>query len=86
MFDNYRLLEYNHFMKNQFDSIPAKSEFRNQITVRFEESQEAVPIKLMKSDVNPQNDDGNFGYPGDGFGTDDLADYNRNEGMDYANE
>ena len=26
------------------------------------------------------------GWPGDGSGTDDLADYNQNEAMDYANE
>jgi hypothetical protein len=26
------------------------------------------------------------GWPGDGSGMDDLADYNQNEAMDYANE
>jgi hypothetical protein len=27
-----------------------------------------------------------FGWPGDGSGEDDLADYNANEANDYANE
>ena len=27
-----------------------------------------------------------YGWPGDGSGTDDLADYNTNEADDYCNE
>ena len=51
----------------------------------------------MNDKLDPQNsehelahqtsDEGNqAGWPGDGSGTDDLADYNQNESMDYSNE
>jgi hypothetical protein len=35
--------------------------------------------------VDPQ-DTAEQGWPGDGSGTDDLADYNANEAMDYCDE
>lgn len=36
----------------------------------------------------PDSDDGNdgHGWPGDGSGEDDLADYNQNEADDYRDE
>jgi hypothetical protein len=51
----------------------------------------------MNDKLDPQNessslahqtyDEGNqAGWPGDGSGTDDLADYNQNEANDYSNE
>ena len=50
----------------------------------------------MNEYVDPQNPDRDLiqvqpdevsqGWPGDGSGTDDLADYNQNEADDYSNE
>ena len=50
----------------------------------------------MNHELDPQNPDHELahqtseelhvGWPGDGSGMDDLADYNQNESLDYANE
>ena len=42
-------------------------------------------IKPAATALEPAPYDG-AGWPGDGSGTDDLADYNANEAMDYSGE
>jgi hypothetical protein len=77
-------------MTNDFANIPAENEFRNEMTV---ESQEVAPDSHLEAEYEDRNgcsyeedpSDG-YGWPGDGSGTDDLADYNANEADDYRDE
>jgi hypothetical protein len=75
-------------MTNDFSQIPSESEseseFRNSTTIDPEET----PIGEAYGD-GAGNDEQPYdggGWPGDGSGTDDLADYNANEADDYSNE
>ena len=53
-----------------------------------------MPNEINKYDVAPQIEEitpenspyGGGGWPGDGSGEDDLADYNQNEANDYSDE
>jgi len=58
-------------MTNNFENIPAESEFRDEMTPDPWE--------------NEQPYDG-AGFPGCGDGSDDLADFNADEAMDYCDE
>ena len=70
---------YSNTMTNDFSTISAESNLRDEITVR---SDEYDPV------ANPTDDDTTVdaGWPGDGSGTDDFADYNANEVDDYRDE
>lgn len=59
-------------MKNDFSNISAENEFTGSMTI---EPQESFDDEQQEQ-----------GWPGDGSGTDDLADYNQNEADDYSNE
>jgi len=66
---------------NDFDNVSAESEFRDEMTVLPEEQD--TPLGQVYGDGEDPYDGG---WPGDGSGTDDLADFNANEAMDYLNE
>lgn len=74
---------------NDFSNISAESEFRDEMTVSFEETVspdahlEAQYEERTEVEESPTED---AGWPGDGSGMDDLADYNANEAMDYMGE
>jgi hypothetical protein len=75
---------------NDFSQISSESEFRNEITVTATEVP-AIDAHLemdFEDRVSGQGGDmeENAGWPGDGSGTDDFADYNQNEAADYAGE
>lgn len=75
-------------MTNDFSNIPAESEFRNEITAS---SNEPSPDSMLEMEYEDRNGCGyeqepDQGWPGDGSGLDDLADFNANEASDYQNE
>ena len=64
---------------NDFSNIPSESPLRSLISVRSDE----VPQTFAGEAEQPYD---GVGWPGDGSGTDDLADYNQNEAYDYMGE
>lgn len=76
-------------MTNDFSEIPSESEFRDEMTVA---SNEPGPDSHLEADYEDRQNGGgddefvDAGWPGDGSGTDDLADYNQDEGDDYRDE
>jgi hypothetical protein len=64
---------------NDFSNISAESNLRDEITVR---SDEYDPTSNPTDETEPMD----TGWPGDGSGTDDFADYNANEADDYQGE
>lgn len=82
---------------NDFNNINGESEFRNEMTVQSNEPSFSVSGSMLENDdrmypgeeetpyydlVEEPYDGG--GWPGDGSGTDDLADFNANEADDYG--
>jgi hypothetical protein len=80
---------------NNFNTLSAESELKNEIMVqsdeldRMEEQDEMEMLKLESDsrmfpgeEIEEPYDGG--GWPGDGSGTDDLADFNANEADDYG--
>lgn len=77
-------------MTNDFENIPAENEFRNEMTMESQEPGEDSHLEANYEDRNgcgceDEPYDGG-GWPGDGSGMDDLADFNANEADDYMNE
>jgi len=76
-------------MTNDFANIPSEAEFRDEMTV---ESQEVAPDSHLEMEYEDRvsgsiyDQEPDQGWPGDGSGTDDLADFNANEADDYCNE
>ena len=76
-------------MTNDFANIPSESEFRNEMTV---ESQEVAPDSHLEMEYEDRvsgsshEQEPDQGWPGDGSGEDDLADFNANEASDYCDE
>jgi hypothetical protein len=75
---------------NEFSQIPSESEFRNEMTVVPEE---VTPVDAhlemeFEDRISGQCGDTeeNAGWPGDGSGIDDFADFNQGEADDYRNE
>lgn len=75
--DGTATVEDNTGMKKKYPSVEdAKS--------KYPQANVFANSKSFKK--NAQFDDYDDGFPGDGMGTDDFADYNNNEADDYANE
>ena len=76
-----------HTTENYIDLLGVASETPNQ-RVTIYSSREDVPVYDSNDEDNvpffdePVADDGG-GWPGDGSGVDDLADFNQMEGYDY---
>ena len=45
-----------------------------------------APDPYHDAEAYNRKEENHEGWPGDGSGTDDLADYNQNEANDYCNE
>ncbi len=72
-------------MLNDFGNIPSESDFRDAMTVEPQEQDiDCSPEPLEPCETEEPYD--GAGWPGDGSGTDDLADYNQNEADDYSGE
>jgi hypothetical protein len=77
---------------NAFENIPAESEFRDAMTVIPQEMGREADLILGEVELAIDQDTplgellDDQGWPGDGSGTDDLADYNANEAADYGQE
>lgn len=84
---------------NDFSTISAESNLKDEITVRSDEFDPIAnpaydgPMGIMTDydgcDSDDDKDDDivvDAGWPGDGSGTDDFADYNANEADDYRDE
>jgi hypothetical protein len=75
-------------MTNDFSNISAESEFRNEMTVEPNEGFDSH-LEMAYEDrthVEDTEETVETGWPGDGGGSDDLADFNANEVSDYQNE
>jgi hypothetical protein len=77
---------------NNFNTLSAESELKNEIMVQ---PQEVEPDSMLEmeyedrvsgsySDEETEEPYDGGGWPGDGSGTDDLADFNANEADDYG--
>jgi hypothetical protein len=66
---------------NAFENIPAESEFRVEMTIQSDEGDLVIDQDTPLGELLDDQ-----GWPGDGSGTDDLADYNANEAADYGQE
>lgn len=80
---------------NAFENIPAESEFRDSMTQDCREIEPALTPEEITEQQEAMAEARSFadepdadvqGWPGDGSGMDDLADYNANEADDYSNE
>ncbi len=75
-------------MTNDFSNIPSESEFRDEMTAEPNEGFDSH-LEMAYEDrthVDHDEDTVETGWPGDGSGEDDLADYNQNEADDYRDE
>lgn len=84
---------------NDFSNIPAESEFRDEATLDCREiepgltpeeiteqqlaREEALDDTPLGIEYGGYDEPYDGGWPGDGSGMDDLADFNQNEAMDY---
>lgn len=75
-------------MTNDFSNISAESEFRNEMTVEPNEvGDDGLEMAYEdRTHVEDTEETVETGWPGDGGGSDDLADYNANEADDYRDE
>lgn len=83
---------------NDFSTISAESNLKDDITVRSDEYDPATELnefeEANRRELNSMDEEKvieddtaiDAGWPGDGSGTDDLSDYNANEADDYRNE
>ena len=87
---------------NDFSKIPSETEFRQEMTVQPDELAPDAFLEQQYEDrthvendethefedprMFPGEDEPATGWPGDGSGMDDLADYNANEADDYRDE
>ena len=69
---------------NDFSNISAESNLRDEITMTPDETM--IDETDRHDDIDPNEETEETGWPGDGSGTDDLADYNANEADDYRDE